>query len=73
MHAFKMLNLVFTVISLLVHTFLNPAMAPKALAILLHNHCPMTVSYTEIFKFGYILKLVVSYLHLLLSRLTSKH
>jgi len=29
MHAFKMLNFVFTLISLLVHIFLNPAMAPK--------------------------------------------
>jgi len=30
-----MLTFVFTLISLLVHTFLNPAMAPRALAILL--------------------------------------
>jgi len=45
MHAFKMLNFVFTLISLLFHTFLNPAMVPKALAILLLISFPQSLSH----------------------------
>jgi len=45
MHAFKTLNFVFTLIYLLVHIFLNPAMAPKALAILLLFSFPQSLSH----------------------------